>query len=241
MACEDTGGQELHKNVVPASPLSVAHDINTKSLAASRVVTATCRESMKRKVNELIADLHGMVQRWKSVSRSSFQTLTSLDTACTQLQASKDQWQSLNMPKAPEYWKNHNISIMKVCECLMKDLSEQMMQMNKLLVRMEYLVRNLEAIDLLDTANSENIACSNKTNDHCTLWTARDFYKAARSILNCYTKEWLHKQELSRAFIRQGYFGVRQPLVLSVWLQEPHLSEEAEFKLENMLLECGLR
>ena len=235
---------EHHQNFelkVADSPSSMTPGKNAKGVSPARAINFTLPSAIKKKVKDVILNFHGIIQKWRTLSQTSLQTLTSLESTCAQLQASSEQCQSSESSVSLECWKYYKAALIKLRESLLKDHGYHMMQMNELHVRMENMVLNLEAIDLMNTVNLENVAPINTDNVLFSSWTTRDFYTISRSVLNCYTKEWLHKQELSKTLTEADSSKVRSSFLLSIWLQEPYLNEEAEFAFESMLLECGLK
>lgn len=237
-------GNEHHdilETKVADSSSSMTPEKNAKGMSPARTMNFTFPSAIKKKVKDVVVNFHGIIQKWRTLNQTSLQTLTSLDSTCEQLQASNEQCQSIESSLSLECWKYYKADLIKLRESLLKDHRDHMMQMNELHVRLENIVLNLEAIDLMNTVNPENVATIKADIILFSSWTTRDFYMISRSVLNCYTKEWLHKQELSKALTQEVSSKVRTSLLLSMWLQEPYLTEEAEFTFESMLLECGFK
>ena len=213
----------------------------SQSLSPSKAERIAFIQSIKKKVRDLVVDLHDIVQQWKNLGQKSFQTLTSLDSTCAQLHSSSEQCKS-GQPIASECWRNYKVALLKLRESLLEDHSEQMKQMSKLYIKMENIISNLEAIDLMNSVNVGDFTSTRNTADALfSSWTVGDLYKISRSIVNCYTKDWLLKQELSNSLTNSDIVDVKSSMLLSIWLQQPYLCEEAEFSMEGMLLECGLK
>ena len=213
----------------------------SRSLSPSKSESIAFTLSIKKKVRGLVVDLHGIIQQWKNLGQKSFQTLTSLDSTCAQLHSSSEQCKS-GQPSATECWRNYKVALLKLRESLLDDHSEQMKQMSELYINMENIISNLEAMDLMNSVIAGDLTSSRNTADALfSSWTAGDFYRISRSIVNCYTKDWLLKQELSNSLTNSDVVNAKSSLYLSIWLQQPYLCEEAEFSMEGMLLECGLK
>ena len=228
-----------------AKNLAFTPSRNTKSPSPVKPNKSSIDPSIKKKTADLVIDLHGFVQKWETLNQASFQTLTSLASTFAHLQSSEVECKTEGLLISSECWKNYKVKLIKLHESLMKDHSDHMEKFNEIHSKMENIVTNLEAIDLLNDNNaSDNSSLLITESILFWTWTANDFYKVSRSILNCYTKEWLLKQELSKALTKRDSTNndsSNSSLYISMWLQQPYLTEEAELKLENLLIECGLK
>lgn len=214
-----------------------------KSASPVKQSRAPIDPSIKKKTNDLVVDLHGIVQKWESLNQASFQTLNSLVSTCNQLQSSDEEVNFGKMTMiSSECLRNYKVKLLKLRESLLKDQQSHMEQFEKLHSKMEAIIFNLEAIDLLSMVNTENTDI-NRDNVLFKFWNAHDFFLASRFILNCYTKEWMLKQELCDTLTKDCSQAdpSSSSLFVSMWLQQPYLQEEAELKLETMILECGLK
>ena len=232
---------ESSKTGVEQSNSLLSPERKSQSLSSLKSESIAFTLSIKKKVRGLVVDLYGIVQQWKNLGQKSFQTLTSLDSTCAQLHSSSEQCKS-GQPSAKECWRNYKVALLKLRESLLDDHSEQMKQMSELYIKMENIISNLEAMDLMNSVNAGDLTSSRNSADALFLsWAAGDFYRISRSIVNCYTKDWLLKQELSKSLTNSDVVNAKSSLYLSTWLQQPYLCEEAEFSMEGMLLECGLK
>lgn len=201
--------------------------------------------SIRKKVINLVIDLHGIVQKWEALNQTSFQALNSLTSTYTQLQALEEEENGGKIQISSDCWRNYKAKLLQLRESLIKDHKEQMKQFKEFYSKAENIVNNLEAIALLNKVSNETEDFPlDGDNVMFSSWSAHDIHVAARFIFNCYTKEFLFKQEMSSVIALEDSSKLdasSSSLVLSIWLQQPFLVEEADLKLENMLIECGLK
>ena len=223
----------------------MAEDENTAKALSPKIVESqspsksgrvSLDPAMKKRTQDLIIDLHGVIQKWELLNQKSFQTLNSLVTSRTQLESSKEAYKADASIVSKECWVKYKVKIMKLRESLIQDHKDNVMAMEVLYRKIDKIVVNLGAINLM-ASEQENPTIMFST------WSVKDFYRGARAIFNCYTKEWLFKQEISNYFLGNDSKeeASKDACFLSMWLQQPYLDDGNEYQLELMLNECGMK
>ncbi len=194
--------------------------------------------TIRKRIHDLIIDLHGCVQKWEKINQSSFQSLTSLVNLLTQIKSCEEEYDEDRTLVTSECWRRFRVKLLNLRESLINDHVEDMKKLEAVYIKMKKASENLKALSYMNLSSDKLL---NKDAIFNT-WSSEDFYLSARSLLNCYTKEWLFKQEISNHYLdRTKVEGSQRTLLVSMWLHQPYIGDSCHALLESMLLESGIR
>eukprot|EP00794_Sanderia_malayensis_P007235 gene7235-8043_t len=231
-------------------------DLNTRSKLPSTPETPSPSKNVqfmtgptiKKRINDLIIDLHGCIQKWETLNQSSFQSLNSLVNLQTQIKSSEEEYERDSSMIQEECWRAFKVKLIHLRESLIQDHLGDMKVFEAIYTKMKKSLLNLGALSYMNFPSS--IA---QLTDHLgdrkdtktviyNNWTCEDFYYSARSIINEYTKDWLLKQDLSIYFLSQeNKEATQSTLNISLWLHQPYVDDSCNLILESMLLEAGIK
>ncbi len=198
--------------------------------------------TIKKRINDLIIDLHGCVQKWETLNQSSFQSVNSLVNLIAQIKSSEEEYERDSSVIEPECWRKFKVKLINLRESLIHDHTEDMKKFEVIYAKMKKTSSNLEALRYMTHNTIPNRDMEEPRTVIYNTWTAEDFYYSARSILNSYTKEWLLKQKISEHFLSVETSEASQStFYVSVWLHQPYIDDSCNTSLESMLVEAGIK
>ena len=201
--------------------------------------------SVKKRICDIIIDLHECIQNWEIVNQSSFQTINTLVNLSAQKQSSEEEYERDSSSVSLECWKRYKSKLINIREGLISDHVNNMKRIKSLYLKVKKTVNNLEAIYHMKSSPCPGHDLDGAEGDKAVFntWTSEDFYRSARSIFNCYTKEWLLKQQMSEHFlgIEPKTEASQTALFVSMWLHQPYIDDSCSSALESMLLESGIK
>lgn len=216
--------------------------------------TPTVDSSIRRRVSDILLNLHKCVQIWERDNQASFNTANTLANLYGQWNTVQES-ESLDETMSEECKRKYHLKLLKTREDILQQLKLHQNKLNDLIAKMNTFLENIKAIYYLGiVGNNSTIDDSDCQEDDCQLepvifstWPTEKFIRTIQLMLSDYTKEYLLKTKFYEKFfkyrVNSGENTDTNVLTecLSVWLHQPYISDESKVYLDAMLIEAELK
>lgn len=214
--------------------------------------------SIRRRVSDVLVNLHKYVQTWETDNQASFQTANTLCSLYGQWDVIRDE-DELKEILSDKCKQKYHMKLIDTREDLLNQLKNHRLKLQELLIKMNGLVENVKVIYYLGLEsvnhfdNHISFTCDNKREGESfeepvifTSWTAAHFHRTAQLLVSMYAKEYKLKEKFYEIFFSYRVGDSEKEVsvlskCLSVWLHQPHIDINAKMYLDSMLLEAELK
>ncbi|KAI8488757.1 PREDICTED: cyclin-dependent kinase 2-interacting protein-like isoform X2 [Branchiostoma belcheri] len=221
-------------------------DSSSPSPVKSPSVNYAKLSPIAKKVRDVAADWHNLIQRWEVLNASGASVANKIVNCKLANIESKDaaemtvgQTSAGSVAGAGGTGEAADADGMsKELEVFCNQLTDTYNAMAKLWEKMEKLTSNLKGQRELQQYQSDND--DSDPNIPFQTWTIQHFYEVSAELSEMYSKELKLKQAISENIAHQSDRHTMMFLASS-WLHQPYIDNRSEILLESMLVETGHR
>ena len=213
--------------------------------------------TIKRRISDILVNLHKCVQIWDTDNQASFNTANTLINLYSQWNTVQES-DSLNDVVTPDCKQKYKLKLLLMREDLLKQLKKHQNKLTNLITKMNGFKDNIKAIFYLGMVSKDtdsSICFEDNTPQEefdfepivFNTWTVEMFLHTIEKMLSSYTKEYIMKLNFYKLFfdfrVSKSGDGDTSKLThcVSVWLHQPYIDEKSKFYLDSMLVEAELK
>ena len=213
--------------------------------------------TIKRRISDILVNLHKCVQIWEKDNQSSFNTANTLVNLYAQWNTVQES-DSLNDLITSDCKEKYRLKLLLMREDLLKQLKTHKDKLTNLISKMNGFKDNIRAIFYLglvskdpDTSISSEANTSQEEFDYEPIvfntWTVEMFLHTIEKMLSSYTKEYIVKMKFYKLFfdfrVSKSNESDTSKLTncISIWLHQPYIDDKCKFYLDSMLVEAELK
>lgn len=229
----------------------------TPSPKTPRTPKTPVDSTIKRRISDILVNLHKCVQIWERDNQSSFNTANTLVNLYSQWNTVQES-DSLNNLITSDCKEKYKLKMLLTREDLLKQLKTHKEKLTNLISKMNGFKDNIRAIFYLgivskdvDTSISSEANTSQEEFDYVPIvfntWTVEMFLHTIEKMLSSYTKEYIVKMKFYKLFfdfrVNKSKEGDTSKLTncISIWLHQPYIDDKCKFYLDSMLVEAELK
>lgn len=211
--------------------------------------------TIKRRISDILVNLHKCVQIWETNNQASFNAANTLINLYSQWNTVKES-DKLDSVVASNCKQKYRLKLLLMREDLLKQLTVHQNKLNKLITKMNGFKDNIKAIYYLSMVSTDSSFCYdvNSSSEEFDLepivfntWTVEMFLRTMERMLSSYSKEYLMKLKFYELIFdfRVNKTGESDTSKLtncvSIWLHQPYIDDNCKFCLDSMLKEAELK